>query len=235
MAGYLLSLCRSFIVSEMPKSYLFTILILLLVASVGYGQTDLPTQKPLEIGVANKIDDTAEPQKGTSLKIPSVIDNNPEINFDISKRNPVKMLPDRELVQAGTGMKIDPKVGPREPKEGSREHFSDMYLGDVKSGGKFVGIVCRDHEFVDGDRVKIWLNGNVVDHNTLLTASFKGINVDLEDGFNRFEFEALNVGSSPPNTAQVDVYDDKGELIYSNKWLLSTGSKATLIITKEEL
>ncbi|HZJ19627.1 MAG TPA: hypothetical protein VFD35_04640, partial [Pricia sp.] len=82
----------------MPKRYLFTILVLLTVAAIGYGQTDLPIQKPLEIDVANKIDDTAEPQKGTSLKIPSVVDNNPEINLDMNKRNPVKMLPDRELV-----------------------------------------------------------------------------------------------------------------------------------------
>lgn len=233
MAGYLLSLCRSFIVSEMPKSYSFTTLVFLLMASISYGQTDLPAQKPLEIDVANKIDDTKEPDKGTSLKIPSVIGNNPDVNLDITRKNPVKMLPDRELVQAGTGMKIDPKAGPRAPKEGTKEHFSDMYLGDIKNNGKFVGIVCRDHEFVDGDRVKIWLNDKVVDPNTLLTGSFKGINVDLEEGFNRFEFEALNVGSSPPNTAQIDVYDDKGELIYSNKWLLSTGSKATFIITKE--
>ena len=213
------------------RSFLF--FFILLVCFSGVAQTDLPTQKPLEIDVANKIDNTAAPQQGTSLKIPSVLDNNPEVNLDLTKRNPVKMLPDNELVQAGTGMKIDPKVGPRQPKEGSREHFSDMYLGDVKSGGKFVGIVCRDHEFVDGDRVRIWLNGEVLDPNTFLTGSFKGINADLKDGFNRFEFEALNVGSSPPNTAQVNVYDDKGQLIYANKWLLSTGSKATLIVTKE--
>ena len=199
----------------------------------GTAQTDLPTQRPLEIGTANKIDDTKEPQKGTSLNIPSVLDNNPEVKVDMNSKNPVKMLPDRELVQAGTGMKIDPKVGPRRPKEGSKEHFSDMYLGDVKSSGKFVGIVCRDHEFVDGDRVKIYANDEVVDANILLTGAYKGINVDLKEGFNKLDFEALNVGSSPPNTAQIDVYNDKGELIYSNKWLLSTGSKATLIITKE--
>ncbi|HET8738007.1 MAG TPA: hypothetical protein VFM69_15560 [Pricia sp.] len=217
----------------MTKNRLYPIFLFLMVSIMGYGQTDIPTQKPLKIEAVNPIDDTKAPDKGTSLKIPSVINNTPEVNLDIDRKNPVKMLPDRELVQAGTGMKIDPKAGPRRPKEGSREHFSDMYLGDVKSGGKFVGIVCRDHEFVDGDRVKIYLNGEVVDPNTLLTGSFKGINVDLEEGFNRFEFEALNVGSSPPNTAQIDVYDDKGQLIYSNKWLLSTGSKATLIVTKE--
>jgi len=196
-------------------------------------QTDIPTRQSLKIDEANKIDDTKQPNQGTSLKIPSVINNNPEVNMDMTKRNPVKMIDDRELVQAGTGLKIDPKAGPREPKEGSKQHFADMYLGDVKSNGKFVGIVCRDHEFVDGDRVRIYVNEKLADPNILLTGSFKGVNVDLEKGFNRIEFEALNVGSSPPNTAQINVYDDKGELIYANKWLLSTGSKATLIITKE--
>lgn len=204
-----------------------------LATSLMYAQTDLPTQKPLDIKAANKLDPIGKPSQGNLLKIPSIIDDKPQMNLKDSLRNPVKMLPDQELVQAGHGMKIDPKVGPRKPKEGSKEHFGDMYMGDVKSNGKFVGVICRDHEFVDGDRVKIYLNDQVIDHNVLLTGSFKGVNIDLQKGFNRLDFEALNVGSSPPNTAQVDVYDDQGKLIYSNKWLLSAGSKATLIITKD--
>lgn len=217
----------------MCKNCLLISFVFLLLSYSGIAQTDIPTQKPLKIEAASEINDKATPNKGTPLKIPSVVAENPEVNVDMSKRNPVKMLPDNELVQAGTGMKIDPKVGPKEPKEGSKQHFADMYLGDVKSNGKFVGIVCRDHEFVDGDRVKIYVNDKVADSNILLTGIFKGVNIDLEKGFNRIEFEALNVGSSPPNTAQINVYDDKGELIYANKWLLSTGSKATLIITKD--
>lgn len=231
MAGYLLSLFRFF--RFMFKDYFILSFAFLLLSLSGMAQTDIPTRQSLKIDEANKIDDTKQPNQGTSLKIPSVINNNPEVNMDMTKRNPVKMIDDRELVQAGTGLKIDPKAGPREPKEGSKQHFADMYLGDVKSNGKFVGIVCRDHEFVDGDRVRIYVNEKLADPNILLTGSFKGVNVDLEKGFNRIEFEALNVGSSPPNTAQINVYDDKGELIYANKWLLSTGSKATLIITKE--
>ena len=108
-----------------------------------------------------------------------------------------------------------------------------MYLGDVKTSSKFVGIVCRDHEYVDGDRVKVYANGMVVEPNILLTGSFKGINLNLDKGFNRLDFEALNQGSSGPNTAQVDVYDENGQLIYSNRWLLSTGSKASLIVVQE--
>lgn len=215
------------------KKYIFLCNFLLLPA-LGVAQTDLPTIQPLKIEAANKLDKDGSTDKGTALKIPSAIDNSPEINLDLSGKKPVKMLPDRELVQAGHGMKIDPKVGPKRAKEGSKEHFADMYLGDVKSNGKFVGVVCRDHEFVDGDRVKIYANDQIVDANVLLTGSFKGVNIDLEKGFNRLDFEALNEGSSSPNTAQVDVYDDQGQLIYSNKWLLSAGSKATLIITKNE-
>ena len=201
---------------------------------MGYGQTDIPTQKPLEIEAANKLDEQGKADKGTALKIPSIIDKKPEVDLDMNPKKPIKMLPERELVQAGTGMKIDPKVRGPEKEGGSKEKFGDMYMGDIKSNGKFVGIVCRDHEYVDGDRVKIYVNDVMIEPNLLLTGGFKGINADLKPGFNKLDFIALNEGSSSPNTAQVDVYDDQGQLIYSNKWLLSEGFKATLIITKEE-
>lgn len=196
-----------------------------------HAQGDIPAQKPLKVETVNKIDNQGSTNSGTVLNIPSVIKEQPKL--DMTKRNPVKMLPDQELVQAGTRLKIDPRIGPGERLNGSGQFFPDQYLGDIKSNGKFVGIVCRDHEYVDGDRVKIYVNDMVVEPNLLLTGAFKGINVDLQSGFNKIDFEALNHGSSAPNTAQVDVYDENGQLLYSNKWLLSSGSKATLIVTKD--
>ncbi len=214
---------------------LLTMFCIIMAAHLSIAQGgDIPSSKPLKIEAANKLDEQGKSDRGTSLKIPSVVDNEPKVNTDLlKKKNPVKMLPEKKLVQAGAGMKIDPKVGKKTDKEGSNKHFGNQYLGDIKSNGKFVGIVCRDHEYVDGDRVKIAVNGRVVDANVLLTGSFQGVNVDLDSGFNRLDFTALNEGSSSPNTAQVDVYDDTGQLIYSNKWLLSSGSTATLIVTKE--
>lgn len=218
----------------MTKNLFFLCGCFLFLAAKGHGQTDLPVQQPLKIEAAQKIDASGNTDQGTSLKIPSTIEYRPEVKLDDPlAKPPVKMLDDRELVQAGHGLKLDPKVGRSEKEGGSSERYGNMYLGDIKNNGKFVGIVCRDHEYVDGDRVKISLNDKVIDPNVLLTGAFKGVNVDLEKGFNRLDFEALNEGSSSPNTAQINVYDEKGELIYSNKWLLSTGSKATLIITKE--
>ncbi|MEM9866807.1 MAG: hypothetical protein AAF765_03885 [Bacteroidota bacterium] len=196
---------------------------------LGQAQGDIPTTRPLKIGERNNLDIKSSNQ-GTLLRMPSVINESLTSNND---DNGVKMLPDKELLQAGYDLVIDPKVGERE-KKGSKKHYGDQYLGDVKTTSKFVGIVCRDHEYVDGDRVKIYLNGEVIEPNILLTGNFKGVNIDLVKGFNRLDFEALNQGSSGPNTAQVVVADERGEIIHNNRWNLSTGSKASLIVVKED-
>ncbi len=226
MARYLLTLRK---VSDLfaMKKLVFVLAIFIVSVSVT-AQGDIPTTRPLKIGDRNNLDIKPSNQ-GTSLRMPSVIDENPLTKND---KPGVKMLPDRELLQAGHDLVIDPKVGEKE-KKGSNKHHGDQYLGDVKTKSKFIGIVCRDHEYVDGDRVKIYLNGVVVEANILLSGSFKGINIDLTEGFNRLDFEALNQGSSGPNTAQVVIADDKGQIIHNNRWNLSTGSKASLIVVKE--
>ena len=207
------------------------LLFLLITSFVGWAQSDLPQSQQLNIEANDKLDIKSNPESKTALRIPSVYKK--ELNTSMKEAGrEVKMLPDGELKQAGHDLKLDTKVGERN-KSNSNKHFGDMYLGDVKTSSKFVGIVCRDHEYVDGDRVRVYANGMVVEPNILLTGSFKGINLTLDKGFNRLDFEALNQGSSGPNTAQVDVYDEKGQLIYSNRWLLSTGSKASLIVVQE--
>ena len=206
-------------------------LILLLFSISLWGQTDLPQTQKLNIEASNNLDIKSNPQSKTALKIPSVYKQ--DLNTELKEtERVVKMLPDEELKQAGHDLKLDTKVGERYKSKGDK-HFGDMHLGEIKTSSKFVGVVCRDHEYVDGDRVKIYANGLVVEPNILLTGSFKGVNLNLDKGFNRLEFEALNQGSSGPNTAQVDVYDENGQLIYSNKWLLSTGSKASLIVVQD--
>ena len=194
-------------------------------------QTDVPETRKVNIKPQPEKDLKPENSGAPVSALPNRL---PELTLDLPDgKNPISMLPQRDLKQAGHDLVLKPNIGESE-KGDSKKHFGDMYLGDVKTGSKFVGVVCRDHEFVDGDRVRILVNGQVADPNILLTGAFKGVNLELEKGFNRLEFEALNQGSTGPNTAQVDVYDDTGKLIYSNKWLLSTGSKATLIIVKDD-
>jgi hypothetical protein len=66
-----------------------------------------------------------------------------------------------------------------------------------------------------------------------LDSDYKGFDIVLEKGFNKIDFEALNQGTSGPNTAQFQVFDDKGALISSSQWNLGTGFKATIILVKE--
>lgn len=110
---------------------------------------------------------------------------------------------------------------------------TDQYFGDFKSKAKFVNIVYRDHGYVDGDVIQVLVNDDIIHARVYLTGGFKGFKLDLQLGFNKIDFLALNQGESGPNTAEFKVVDDQGSLVSSNRWNLSTGVKATIIVVKE--
>lgn len=114
------------------------------------------------------------------------------------------------------------------------ETMADVFLGDIKNNGKFVKIICRDHEYPDGDLVRVFVNDNIIVPSMVLTSGFKGFDVYLNPGVNKIVFQALNQGESGPNTAEFLVYDDNGNLVSSKKWNLLTGVKATVNVIKDE-
>ena len=114
------------------------------------------------------------------------------------------------------------------------ETMADVFLGNIKSNGAFVKIICRDHEYPDGDLVRVLVNDDIIVPSMLLTTGFKGFDVSLNVGVNKIEFLALNQGDSGPNTAEFIVYDDQGNLVSSKKWNLLTGVKATINVIKEK-
>ncbi len=121
----------------------------------------------------------------------------------------------------------------KEDKEAKAEYKNDQYMGDFKTSGKLVELYCRDHQSVDGDKVRIYVNGEVIQNSVSLGGGYKPILVTLVNGFNNIEFEALNQGSSGPNTAQLKVLDENGKLVASKEWNLLTGAKASIIVVKE--
>ena len=108
----------------------------------------------------------------------------------------------------------------------------DQFLGEIRNDGEYVNIILRDHEYPDGDLIKVEVNESVVMPAILLTEKAKGFKLDLKSGFNVVDFVALNQGSSGPNTAEIIVYDDQGKLVGTNRWNLATGVKATYVIYK---
>ena len=110
------------------------------------------------------------------------------------------------------------------------KYSRDYYLGDIKTSSKFIRIICRDHEYEDGDRIKLLLNNSIIHPNITLRNSGYTIDIKLKDGLNTIEFFALNEGTASPNTAELKVFDENSTIIGSGQWLLTTGYKARLIV-----
>lgn len=111
---------------------------------------------------------------------------------------------------------------------------SNFSLGTLKSSTKTVKVECRDYSYVDGDRIRIYVNEKVVSDNIGLKGNYYVYYVNLEKGYNRIDFQAINQGFSGPNTAELNVYDANDNLISSKEWALETGQTATLGVLYQE-
>ena len=157
------------------------------------------------------------------LDISSPKNNNPNINMENQER----------FLDPGDYYLTKLKGKKGEDDKNPNNYKSNQYLGDYRVEGDDVRIIFRDHEYPDGDRVRILHNDDVIRANVLLVERFVGLVVELVPGFNKIDFIALNQGTSGPNTAEVRVYDEVGNLTAANQWNLATGVKATFIIVKE--
>ena len=200
-----------------------------------WGQNEnKPLQRKIEV----------DPTSKSLLKIP---EKNPLPNFlqkDFLSKTPDVNTPSKSFekdIQMGfkedfidPGQEYLERLQTPEAEKNPGNFKVDQYLGDFKSNAKSVRVVFRDHQHPDGDRVQVRLNDEIFYPNILLQESYKKLDVDLKTGFNKIDFVALNQGESGPNTAEVRVYDDQGNLMMANRWNLATGTKATFIVVRDE-
>lgn len=109
----------------------------------------------------------------------------------------------------------------------------NQYLGSFKTKSFTSTIRYKDAAFVDGDKIRVYLNDKIIEPEVVLDGAFKGFKIALVEGSNKIDFEALNEGFASPNTAEFQVYDDKGIAISASQWNVGTGYKATIILVKE--
>ncbi|OIQ28596.1 MAG: hypothetical protein BM564_08965 [Bacteroidetes bacterium MedPE-SWsnd-G2] len=217
--------------------------ILLLSPAFTFAQEDLPKGSKSIPAVETEEKTKSDPKVILPETPASLSKNNNTTINNITVNNKVKIVnkPKSEFSMIDNSNLIDPGVlfqkrleDKYKDKDIRDEYMSDQYLGDFKSNGEFVNIICRDHEYPDGDRVKVSVNEEVFLPNLLLTGGYKTFQIDLVEGFNKIDFLALNQGTSGPNTAEFQVYDDEGNLVSSNQWNLTTGVKATIIVIKDK-
>ena len=222
------------------KPILFFIFIIG-ITSKGFGQTEFSKKfkaiPPLDIKLNTKKEikkDSLRPVDLPKIITPNVFDNSkpkPNNSFQMGVKNGFSMNPKNKFVNPGDA--IIEKLNKKPDNEDGIVYRKNQNLGNFKTKSQTAKILYRDFGEVDGDEIRVYLNDKVILSEIIMEGEFKSFEVILEKGFNKIDFQALNQGSSGPNTAEFQVYDNQGILISANQWNLATDFKATIILTRE--
>lgn len=80
---------------------------------------------------------------------------------------------------------------------------------EIEVSSPYITIEYWDRYNEDGDSINLYLNKKPVLENVLLTKAKKTLQLVLDKENNYLVLHALNVGTEPPNTASITVYDGK--------------------------
>lgn len=215
-------------------------------ASKSFGQSEFNTKfkaiPPLNVKEKPKKETLPAPPPLEAPKIvtPNVFKDTNILNtkpkadnsFQMGVSSGFTMTPTNKFVNPGD--KVVDRLNRKADNEDQIVYRRNQDLGNYKTTSLTAKVTYRDYGEVDGDEIRVLLNDKAIATGIMLDSQFQGFEITLADGFNKIDFEALNQGRLGPNTAEFQVYDDKGNLISASQWNLGTGFKATIIITKEK-
>ena len=213
-------------------------IFLFLLASISASAQIDRKNKPLKLQLVTPIENQKENSStGPSIEYKSIFDkdDNPLKRFSLTKKNETsKSILETNSDFKNPGDEIKKKLNRQQDDVEIDPKFKqNQFLGEFKTDTKYIKIVCRDHQYPDGDRVRVLVNDKIMINSILLQSVATEYYLDLSEGFNKIDFLALNQGESGPNTAAFTVYDENGVLITTNEWNLLTGVKATIIVFKQ--
>ncbi|WP_290701362.1 hypothetical protein [Lacinutrix sp.] len=160
----------------------------------------------------------------------------PEVEkLPVAKRKDFSMIKENKFRNPAELYQKQLKNALKLTNEAERKHNGSevtQYLGEYSTRAKRVNVIYRDHQAEDGDLIRVFVNGEIMKSRVLLQNHSKGFFLELTPGDNIIDFEALNQGTSGPNTAEFQVLDDQGNVVVRNQWNLATGVKATLTVVK---
>lgn len=201
--------------------------------------------KPKKTPIPEIKDPQADNLDIPSIKTPNVFDNTtitPKSKFQVGEeKSKFTMSTETEFANPGDRYvaKMEKDVDKALKEAGLREGRGTLVkknisLGDFRTKSSYFIVKFRDFGAIDGDLVKVSCNDHVLREQIFLDSNFKEVKIDLIVGFNKLDFEALNIGSLGGNTAEIQVYDDKGQLVTNDYWNnLAAGFKASIVVTKE--
>jgi len=126
-----------------------------------------------------------------------------------------------EKMNKSDGEKVKPSLG-------------NITYGKIETNQEFVYLSYKDYDQIDGDLIRILIDNSVIRDKVILEGKFVKIKVRLIVGDNNFVFLALNEGLGSPNTAEFQVEDLQGNILFANLWGLLTGNNASINIYRKE-
>jgi hypothetical protein len=214
----------------------FAFLFLLIFSLKGVAQFEQP-KKTLKIAPAANPSGQIAPTTSKSITYPSIFDKKDKLVENVSllkkKEEPEKSIMEKEQFVDPSKQYTD-KMNDMMKREGNTSvvNNEDVFLGEFIVTTIKLSISCRDFGAIDGDNVSIWLNGKIVIPAIYLESGMKQYSLELTQGSNVVQIEALNTGELFPNTGQFAFFDANGKLVTNQQWVLNTGYKAIVRIRK---
>ncbi|MGV3459456.1 MAG: hypothetical protein ACO1N9_03260 [Flavobacterium sp.] len=208
------------------------IFFVLFMAQAASAQFDSPL-KGTAIPKAKKKPKKKDPPKPEAPRVFSITppkENSPVYQIGSNKQEFSMMQQDKFVSRSA---EYQDRVTYKPRGESNEPYKGNQYFGEFRTKSLYIKVLARDFGAQDGDRIKVLVNDVTQIENIMLENQFQSIQITLQPGFNKVDFEALNQGYSGPNTAEFQVYDDKGDLLSANEWNLATGFKATFMFVKE--
>ncbi|WP_116787959.1 hypothetical protein [Flavobacterium psychrotrophum] len=214
------------------------IAVLTLTASSVWAQFDTGTKSGISIPKASNNNTEVKPSTTTvapnsPFNIKPEKKSNPGYpTFSVGeKKADFSMYPDEKFVNRTKEFSDRTTVKPT--GDSAKEFRGNQDFGEIRTKSGYVDIMAADFGAEDGDRVRVLVNGQVVIQEFTLYNTYKPLRVRLNDGFNNIEFEAMNQGTSGPNTAMFILYDQWEVQLMKGEWGLCTGFKGRVMIIKE--
>ncbi len=201
--------------------------------------------KPKKTPIPQIKDPQADNSDIPSIKTPNVFDHTtitPKSQLQVGQeKSKFTMSTETDFANPGDRYvaKMEKDLDKTLRDEGLREGRGQLVkknisLGEFKTKSQYFIVKFRDFGAIDGDLVRVSSNDMVIRDQIFLDSNFKDVKIVLSNGFNKLDFEALNIGTLGGNTAEIQVYDDKGQLVTNDYWNnLAAGFKASIIVTKE--
>ncbi|HEY4618579.1 MAG TPA: hypothetical protein VIH09_10340 [Flavobacterium sp.] len=228
------------------------LVIIMCITINSYSQTEFSSKfkviPPLDTGIKTK---KAAPIKAVPQDIlaPNIFKKPesklPSTNFKIGEPDAISMIQTNNFINPGDQVrdKMNKNINKSLVNNGLKEDASylnvkDLNFGVIRTKSKTLMIRVRDYGAIDGDLIKATIIYNykntILANNLYLDTNFKDIKIELQDGINDLELEALNRGALGGNTGAFYIYDEDGKMLLSDLWNnFDTGVKSKFTFIKE--